>query len=216
MLNMPHLLLATNNAGKVTEFRRLLADSGWDLVTPSDLGLHLHVDEDGATYEANARAKALAGAETSGLVTLGDDSGIEIEAMGGEPGVRSARFLGERASYPERFVEVQRRLTGVPPDQRHARFVCVIAIADPKANDMHTAEGEVLGVIAAEPRGSGGFGYDPIFWVPEHSRTMAELSEREKDIISHRGRAAGAALPILRELLHEHREDDTAYARRAE
>jgi XTP/dITP diphosphohydrolase len=213
---MARLLLATNNAGKVAEFRRLLDGCGWELVTPTDLGLELSAEETGETYEENAGAKALEGASASGLVTLADDSGIEVQAMGGEPGVHSARFLGADATYPERFAEIQRRLSDLPRDQRLARFVCVIAIADPATSDVRIAEGEVRGMIADEPRGEGGFGYDPIFWVPQHSATMAELPEHQKDIISHRGRAVAPARQILRELLHEHREDDASYARHAE
>jgi XTP/dITP diphosphohydrolase len=210
---VPRLLLATNNAGKVAEFRRLLAGCGWDLLTPADLGIKLEVDEDGKTYEANARKKALAFAERSGLVTLADDSGIEIEAMGGEPGVQSARFLGPDASYPERFAEIHRRLAGVPRDRRLARFVCVIAVTDPLTEDTRIADGEVRGIIADEPRGEGGFGYDPLFWIPDYSRTMAELPEHQKDIISHRGRAAALARRILRDLLDDHRDEQTADGR---
>jgi XTP/dITP diphosphohydrolase len=176
---------------------------------PHELGIEFEVDEAGETYEENARVKALAGAKLSGLVTLGDDSGIEIEAMGGEPGVRSARFLGEDATYPERFAEIQRRLQGLSRARRAARFVCIIAIADPKTGAVRMAEGEVRGLVADEASGEGGFGYDPIFWVPQQSATMAELPEHQKDIISHRGRAVAPARQILRELLHEHREDDT-------
>jgi XTP/dITP diphosphohydrolase len=142
----------------------------------------------------------------SGLVTLADDSGLEIEAMDGGPGVHSARFLGPDATYPERFAEIQRRLKGLPPEKRTARFVAVIAIADPRTNRVHTAEGEVRGLIADEPRGEGGFGYDPIFWLPEHNATMAELPRAEKDKISHRARAAQNALPLLKELLNAHRQ----------
>jgi len=210
---MARLLLATNNAGKVAELRRLLHDCGWDLTTPADLGLALDVAEDGDTYDANARKKAFAGAQASGLVTLADDSGIEIQAMGGEPGVQSARFLGPEASYPERFAAIHRTLAGLPREQWLARFVCVIAIADSTTGTVRTAEGEVRGMIAAKAQGEGGFGYDPIFWLPQHSCTMAELPEREKDIISHRGRAVAPARQILRELLHDHREDNTAYNR---
>ena len=126
---MPKLLLATNNAGKVAEYDVLLEGCGWEVVTLRDLGIDAEVDETGETYEANATMKALRGAEVSGLVTLADDSGIEIEAMGGEPGVRSARFLGENASYAERFAEIERRLAGLPREQRRARFRCVIAVA---------------------------------------------------------------------------------------
>jgi XTP/dITP diphosphohydrolase len=206
------LLLATNNAGKVAEFRRLFDGCGWEIVTPAELGLEMSVEEAGETYAENAREKARAGAGESGLVTLADDSGIEIEAMGGEPGVRSARFLGDDAAYPERFAEIQRRLDGLPHHRRAARFVCVIAVADPKTGSVRTAEGEVRGLIAEEARGEGGFGYDPIFWVPQVSATMAELPVHQKDIISHRGRAAAPTRQILRELLHEHREDRPPYS----
>ncbi len=209
---MPKLLIATNNAGKVAEFRDLLAGCGWELVTPADIGLTLDVDETGETYAENARLKAVAGAEASGLVTLADDSGLEIEAMGGEPGLHSARFLGADATFPERFAEIQRRLVGLPREQRSARFVAVIAIAEPKGG-VRFAEGEVRGLIADEARGGGGFGYDPIFWVPQHSATMAELPEHEKSIISHRARAAAGTREILRELLHDHREDSPTDSR---
>lgn len=201
---MPSLLLATNNPGKVAEFRGLLAESGWDLVTPADLGLDIDVEETGATYEENARLKAVAGMKASGLVTLADDSGLEIEALGGEPGVHSARFLGPDATYPERFAEIERRLAGLPDSQRGARFVAVIAIADPRTGRVNTVEGEVRGVIARQPRGAGGFGYDPIFWLPERSCTMAELPEHEKAIISHRAHAAARAVPVLKDLLHDY------------
>jgi XTP/dITP diphosphohydrolase len=200
----PKLLLATNNAGKLAEYDVLLEDCGWGIVTPRDLGLELDVDETGETYEANATIKARRGAEESGLVTLGDDSGLEIEAMGGEPGVRSARFLGEDASYAKRFAEIQRRLDGLPREQRRARFRCAIAVADPRTGAVRMSEGEVFGLIARAPAGEGGFGYDPIFWVPQHSATMAELPEHQKNIISHRARAVAGARQILKELLFEH------------
>jgi XTP/dITP diphosphohydrolase len=203
---VPRLLIATNNAGKVAEFRRLLDGLGWELVTPTDLGLDLEADEDGDTYETNARKKALAFTEASGLTTLADDSGIEVEGMGGEPGVRSARFLGADASYADRFTEINRRLADIPRDQRHARFVCVIAIVDPRTGEVNTVEGEVRGLITDNPRGERGFGYDPIFWLPERDATMAELPEDEKDIISHRGRATIQAQEILRELLNAQKE----------
>src|SRR6266542_2734694 len=122
---LPRLLLATNNAGKLAEYDVLLEGCGWEVVTPTELGLAHDVGETGETYEANATMKARRGAEASGLVTLADDSGIEIEAMGGKPGVRSARFLGEHASYDERFAEIQRQLAKVPREQRRARFRCV-------------------------------------------------------------------------------------------
>jgi XTP/dITP diphosphohydrolase len=210
---MPRLLIATTNSGKVGELRTLLGGCGWEIVTPPEVGVVLDVEETGETYAENARMKAVAGMEAGGLVTLADDSGIEIEAMGGEPGVHSARFLSPSATYPERFQEIFRRLEGLPRSQRNARFVAVMAIADPKTGDVRFSEGEVRGLIADEPRGEGGFGYDPIFWVPQHTATMAELPQWEKDIISHRARAAAGARQILRELLHDHRGPHPAYTR---
>jgi XTP/dITP diphosphohydrolase len=198
------LLLATNNAGKLAEYDVLLEGCGWEVVTPRDLGIDIEVEETGETYEANATIKARRGSEASGLVTLADDSGIEIEAMGGDPGVHSARFLGENASYTERFADIQRRLAGVPRERRRARFRCVIAVADPRTGAVRTAEGEVFGQIAEAPAGEGGFGYDPIFWVLQHSATMAELPDHQKNIISHRARAVAGARQILKELLYEH------------
>ena len=210
---MPQLLIATNNPGKAAELRILLEGCGWEIVTPEGLGIDVEVPEDGETYADNARKKALAAMQASGLVTLADDSGIEIEAMDGEPGVHSARFLGPDASYEDRFAEIERRLAGLPKDRRACRFVCVMAVADPLSGDVKTVEGEVRGLVADRPRGEGGFGYDPIFWAPQHTATMAELPEHEKNIISHRARAAAGARQVLRELLHAHREDDPSYVR---
>jgi XTP/dITP diphosphohydrolase len=215
---MPQLLVATNNEGKLAELRRLISGCGWELVVPRDLGLRLEVEEVGASYEENARLKAEAGAAASGLVTLADDSGLEIEALGGEPGVHSAVFLGPEATYAERFAEIYRRLEGTPFEERRARFVAVIAVAEPAPRGerpaVHFARGEVRGLIAPAPRGEHGFGYDPIFWVPQHSATMAELPEHEKDIISHRGRAAALARQILKELLHVYGPRDSSHSRR--
>jgi XTP/dITP diphosphohydrolase len=202
---MPRLLLATNNTGKVAEYNVLLEGCGWEIVTPAALGIALDPDETGTTYEENATMKARSGVPASGLVTLADDSGLEIEALGGEPGVHSARFLGADASYAERFAEIGRRLADVPRERRRARFRCVIAVANPRTGAVRIAEGEVFGLISHTPRGEGGFGYDPIFWVPQHSATMAELPEHQKNIISHRARAVAGARQILKELLFENR-----------
>jgi XTP/dITP diphosphohydrolase len=207
---MPRLLLATNNPGKIAELNILFEGCGWKLVTPGDLGLDFDVPEDGETYADNARVKALAGMEASGLVTLADDSGLEITALEGEPGVHSARFLGEDATYAERFAEIARRLAAAP---RNCRFVCVMAIADPLTGNVQFARGEVNGLVADKPRGASGFGYDPIFWVPQHTATMAELPDHQKNIISHRAIAAAGARQVLRELLHAHTETDPSYAR---
>lgn len=210
---MPQLLLATNNAGKAAELRDLLDGCGWELVTPADLALTVDAEETGETYQDNARIKAMAGMTASGLVTLADDSGLEVQVLGGEPGVKSARFLGPDASFPERFAEIERRLSGLPLDQRTCRFVAVIAIANPRSGEVHFAEGDVRGLIASRPRGDGGFGYDPIFWSPEQSATFGELPEREKAIISHRARAAAGARQILLRLFHEHEERPSSYSR---
>ncbi len=202
---MPQLLLATNNPGKLAEYRALLEGCGWELVTPAELGIQLPEEETGDTYEENARMKALRGAQASGLVTLADDSGLEIEALDGEPGPASARFLGEEATYRQRFDEILRRLRGLPKEKRWARFVCVIAVAEPGSQEVRFARGEAQGFIAEAPQGEGGFGYDPIFWLPWLSATMAELPAHQKNIVSHRARAVAPARQILKELLYEQR-----------
>jgi XTP/dITP diphosphohydrolase len=210
---MPQLLLATNNPGKTAELRTLLGDCGWEIVAPAEIGIDFAVEETGESYEENATAKATFAAEASGLVSLADDSGIEIDALGGAPGVHSANFLGKDVSYETRFAEILQRLAGLPQDRRGARFVCVIAIVDPRSGRVRLARGEAQGLIADRPRGDRGFGYDPIFWLPQQSLTMAELEEHQKGIISHRGRAAAVARQILKELLYEHQGHDPSYTR---
>jgi len=205
---MPQLLIATNNPGKLAEFQRLLQGCGWELVSPRALGLTLPDDEPGHTYEENAKIKALNGAHTTGLVTLADDSGLEIDALDGAPGARSARFLGENAGFEQRFETILRRMDGLPSARRWARFRCVVAVAEPDSDAVRLFEGEVQGLIALEPRGELGFGYDPIFYLPQRARTMAELPPHVKDVISHRGRAAMRARPLLKELLYERRQAD--------
>ncbi len=208
---MPRLLIATNNPGKLAEYERLLAGCGWELVTPKQIGLTLPDDESGETYEENAKMKALNGARASGLVALADDSGLEIDALDGGPGARSARFLGEDAGYEERFARILGEMKALPSEKRWARFRCVIAIAEPGSENVKLCEGEVQGQIAFEPSGEQGFGYDPIFYLPQRARTMAELSPQVKDVISHRGRAAMRARPVLKEMLHERRRADSAH-----
>ena len=204
---MPRLLIATNNPGKLAELQRLLTGCGWELVSPATLGLALPDDEPGQTYEENAKIKALNGARASGLVTLADDSGLEIDALDGAPGARSARFLGEGAGFEERFAEILGRMSGLPSERRWARFRCVIAVAEPGSDAVRLFDGDVQGLIALEPRGELGFGYDPIFYLPQRARTIAELPPHVKDVISHRGRAAMRARPALKELLYERRRN---------
>ena len=192
---MTRLLIATTNRGKQAEFRRLLAGLDVDLVTPEDLGLDLEVEEPHETYAENATAKADAYARASGLVSLADDSGIEIAALDWGPGVRSARWGGGRNA--ERVLEA----LGDGSDRR-ARMVCAVAVATPADPDprVEVFSGVVEGSVASSMRGSRGFGYDPIFELPS-GETTAELPEAEKDRLSHRGRAVAAAVPRLRELL---------------
>jgi XTP/dITP diphosphohydrolase len=190
-MSKPRLLLATNNAGKVRELRDLLAGIPFDLVTPADLGLGVHVEETGRTYEENALQKARAYARAAGIPALADDSGLEVDALDGRPGIHSARYVGQAATDGDRIGALLAELRGVPPERRTARFRAVIVVASPEGRHW-TAEGTVEGVITEAPRGSGGFGYDPVFYLPELGRTMAELRPEEKNRLSHRARAVEA------------------------
>jgi len=201
--NVTKLLIATNNPGKVREYKELLAElPGLPLqVTfPAQEGIDLDVDESGSTFEENARLKASAYAAASGMVTLADDSGLEVDALAGAPGVWSARYAGPGASDADRYRKLLAALAGVPPELRTARFRCVIAVAQPDGG-IETAEGRCEGHIGYEPRGEHGFGYDPVFIVDgQEGRTMAELLPEVKNRVSHRARAFAAAVPILSRL----------------
>jgi XTP/dITP diphosphohydrolase len=199
MMPKPRLLVATTNAGKQREYRDLLRELPAEIVFPNDLGITLEVEEDGSTFRENAAKKAVALARASGLLSLADDSGLEVGALGGDPGVSSSRYAGPGADDPRRRAFLLEKLRGIPAP-RTARFVCVIAIAVPGGGTSF-AEGECRGEITPAERGSNGFGYDPIFQPDGFSRTMAELTPAEKNRISHRARAAEAAIPILRTLL---------------
>ena len=192
------LLIATQNPGKAREFRALLAPLEAKLRFPSELSLRAEIPEDGDTYADNACQKALAYVRASELPTLADDSGLEVDALDGAPGIHSARYaLGHDT---DRVAAILAQLRGVLWKQRTARFRCVIAIATP-TGELYTAEGVCEGLIAFEPTGGGGFGYDPVFYLPEYNCTMAELPQEEKNRISHRARAVEAALSTLRRLL---------------
>ena len=199
---MPRLLIATKNAGKAAEFRQLLEGCGWEIVTPDELGLNVQAEETGQTYAENATIKAVEYAQASGLVTLADDSGLEVDALGGRPGVFSARYAGIDRTDQERVQALLQELDGVPDQRRTARFRAVIAIAEP-GGGVELVEGALEGRIAHEPRGESGFGYDPIFLLPVRGLTTAELPQDEKNAISHRGAAAREALVVLEKLLHE-------------
>jgi XTP/dITP diphosphohydrolase len=194
---MPKLLLATNNEGKVREYKHMLKDLPFELVSLAELGINTSVDEVGESLEENARLKATVLARESQLLTLADDSGLEVEVLGGEPGRLSARYAGEGASDEDRIDYLLARLKDVPENKRSARFRCVIAIAQPDG-EVELCQGECRGVIALEPRGEAGFGYDPIFYLPQLGKTMAELTLEEKNRVSHRGRAAREAIKLLR------------------
>jgi len=190
------LLIATHNPGKVREYGDLLREAAVELVSLSDVGINDVIDEEGSSYVENALAKARGYAALSGMVTLADDSGIEVDALGGAPGIHTARYAGEGAGDTERNALLLRSLQGVPEAERTARFRCVIALAWPEGHST-VAEGVVEGRIALEPRGQHGFGYDPIFLLPEYGCTMAELPEEVKNRISHRARAAAEAVKLL-------------------
>lgn len=190
------VLVASANRGKVSEYNSLLEGLDIELLSVQDAGVSGDVEETGSTYEENARLKAVTCAERSGLLTLADDSGLEVDALDGEPGVRSARYAGEDATDAERVAYLLNKLEGVPHEQRTARFVCVIAIATP-AGEVTFCRGQCHGYIATQPRGDRGFGYDPAFLVLELGATMAELPPDVKNRISHRGRAATLAREVL-------------------
>ena len=196
---MPELLLGTNNKAKVHEYRSLLKDTPYYLFTLAERDITTEVDEVGGSLEENARLKAIALSAESQLLTLADDSGLEVDALGGEPGPLSARYAGEDASDKERIDFLLSRLDGVPWDKRTARFRCVIAIAKPDG-EVEFCSGECPGIIALEQKGTHGFGYDPVFYLPELGKTMAELSLDEKNKVSHRGQAAQKAYAVLKRL----------------
>ncbi len=197
---MRNLLIATNNIGKVDEIKALLHNLDLIMVTPFDLGISLEVSEDGKTYAENAAKKALAFAQASGLIAIGDDSGLEVDALGGQPGLRSHRFNPiPNASDADRRKYLLKRLEGKPRPWT-ARFRATIAVASP-SGEVELATGECEGEIIPEERGSNGFGYDPIFFIPDIGRTMAELEMDEKNRLSHRARAIQNSIPILLEML---------------
>lgn len=201
---MTALVIATNNDGKLREFRRLLEGAGFALTTPRELGYSFDVDETGSSFAENARLKAVAAARLTETLALADDSGLEIDHLGGRPGIFSARYAGGGRTAAgmdeaEQCSIVLAEMAGVPDAERGARFRCVIAIAAP-AGDVRYAEGVFEGSIGYEMRGRHGFGYDPIFVVAGRGVTSAELPPDEKDAISHRGQAARRALAFLKEM----------------
>jgi XTP/dITP diphosphohydrolase len=204
------LLVATHSAHKLAELRQLLDLEHGELVSLDDLGISEDPDETGETFATNARIKARFGARRTGLPTLADDSGLEVDALGGGPGVRTRRYAGPNATDVDNNTKLLAALDGLPPERRGARYVCVLALALPAAGadprdavPMRLTRGTTRGRIATGPRGSGGFGYDPIFepeGEPPGGRTFGQWSAADKHAVSHRGRAARRMTPILREL----------------
>ena len=193
---LPKLLIATRNSGKLRELTDLLGEVPFELVSLNDVGVDMEVEETGDTFEENAALKAETYARLSGLLTLADDSGLEVDALNGEPGVRSARYAGDDATDADRIAFLLRKLENVPQERWSARFRCVIAVAWP-GEPMRFHPGACEGMIVPEPRGSNGFGYDPVFLITQMNRTMAELTSDEKNGISHRSVAAQSAAKAL-------------------
>lgn len=201
---MIRIVFATGNAGKIKEIREIWKDLPVEIVSMREAGIETDAEENGDTYEQNAliKARAVAALAKPGDVVMADDSGLEIDYLNGEPGVYSARYLGENTSYRIKNRNLVERLNGVPEEKRTARFVCVIAAVLPDGTEL-TAKGVIEGRIGYEEKGVGGFGYDPIFQVSELGKTTAELTEEEKNAISHRGRALRAMRDKLKEVIEQ-------------
>jgi len=192
------IIFATGNKGKIKEIRQILKDLPVEIIPMKEAGIDIDIEENGTTYEENAIIKAKAVMEISGEITLADDSGIEIDYLNKEPGIHSARYLGHDTSYDIKNRDFLRRLEGVPAEKRTARFVCAVAAAFPDGR-VETVRATMEGQIAMEMSGANGFGFDPIFYLPERGCTSADISEEEKNEISHRGKA----LRLMRDRLKE-------------
>ncbi|MCI5511875.1 MAG: XTP/dITP diphosphatase [Oliverpabstia sp.] len=194
---MDKIIFATGNAGKMKEVREILKDLNVEVLSMKEAGIQADVEENGKTFQENAVIKAREIMKISGEVVLADDSGLEIDYLNKEPGIYSARYMGEDTSYRIKNGNLIERLQGVPDEKRTARFVCAIAAAFPDGS-VETTEGTIEGRIGYEEKGENGFGYDPIFYVPEFGCTTAELTGEQKNQISHRGKALEAMKEILK------------------
>lgn len=197
------IVFATGNAGKVKEIRMIMADLGMEVLSMKEAGIKCDIVEDGATYEENALIKARAVAQFTDAIVMADDSGLEVDALNKEPGVYSARYMGEDTPYSIKNAEIIRRLEGKVGEERHARFVCAIAAVFPDKSEK-TTRATIEGQIGFEEKGANGFGYDPIFYVPEFGKTTAELTEDEKNQVSHRGKA----LELMKKELMKYEESN--------
>ncbi len=202
-MKLDKIIFATGNKGKIKEIQMILADLGAEVITMKDAGIIIDIEENGKTYEENALIKARAVAEHTDAIVMADDSGLEIDYLNNEPGIYSARYMGEDTSYTIKNANLIERLNGVPDDERTARFVCAIAAVLPNGKEI-TTRGIIEGRIGYEEKGSNGFGYDPIFYVPRFGKTTAELSEEEKNQVSHRGNA----LMLMKEELKKYADTD--------
>jgi len=198
--NRSKLLVATHNPGKIREVSAIFADLPVEYLTLTDVGVIEEIPETGDSYAANALLKATAACQTTGLLTLADDSGLEVDALGGRPGLYAARYAGPNATNADRWAKLLAELGDTPQAGRTARFRCAIALAHP-SGETHVVEGACEGQIAFAPAGTGGFGYDPLFYMPEYGCTMAELDEAIKNQVSHRARAAQKAKAVILEWL---------------
>ena len=192
------MIVATTNEGKMKEIRAILGDIGEEILSLKDAGIKADIVEDGSTFEENAMIKARAICKLTGQMALADDSGLEVDALNKEPGIYSARYLGEDTSYEIKNRNIIERLQGVEGEARSGRFVCAIAAAFPDGECI-TTRGTIEGLITKEPKGETGFGYDPIVYVPEYGMTTGEMDPEEKNKISHRGKALTAMKKILEE-----------------
>ena len=199
---MGRIVFATGNAGKIREIKEILAGLSMEVVSMKEAGVQVDVDENGITYEENAliKARAVAACLHGDDIVMADDSGLEIDYLNKEPGIYSARYMGEDTSYRVKNQNLIDRLEGVEDEKRTARFVCAIAAVLPDGTEL-TTRGVIEGRIGYEERGQGGFGYDPIFYVPELGKSTAELTEEEKNAVSHRGNALRAMEEELRKVL---------------
>lgn len=195
---MKRIIFATGNAGKLREIKEIMADMDVEVVSMKEAGIAVDIEEDGTTFEANARIKAEAIAAHTDDIVMADDSGLEVDYLNKEPGVYSARYMGEDTSYEIKNQAIIDRLAGVPKEGRTARFVCAIAAVLPDKQVLVTRE-TIEGYIGDKPAGANGFGYDPIFYVDEYQCSTAELTEAQKNEISHRGKALRAMKELLRQ-----------------
>lgn len=197
------IVFATGNAGKIKEIRMIMEDTGMEVVSMKDAGIRVDIEENGQSYEENALIKARAVAAFTKDIVMADDSGLEIDALNKEPGIYSARYLGEDTPYSIKNANLIERLDGVPDEKRTARFVCAIAAVLPDGREL-TTRATIEGGIGYEEKGANGFGYDPIFYVPRFDKTTAELTEEEKNQVSHRGKA----LQLMKEELKKYEDTD--------